>query len=70
MGLDGIKNAITKGGRDKVCIGFDLTDEFSQLSISVGGEEPQTPSLIAGVDRLCIPTLLAKRYAHVPQHRP
>ncbi len=61
-GLDGIKNAITKGSRDRVCIGFDLTDEFSQLSISVGDEEPKTPSLIAGVDRLCIPTLLAKRY--------
>ncbi|MBR1471700.1 MAG: hypothetical protein IJ600_08675 [Lachnospiraceae bacterium] len=60
--IEGLKNVVGKLGRDRIYLGIDLTDEFSQISYCVAGEEPKTLSLVAGVDRLCIPTLLAKRY--------
>ncbi len=59
----GLKEAILKGGRDRVAIGIDLTDQYSQLSFAVTGETPQTMRAAAGEERLCIPTVLAKRYA-------
>ena len=61
-GIESIKNAISGAGKDRFYIGIDLSDEFSQVSYACGGEEPVTPSLIAGTDRLCIPTMLAKKY--------
>lgn len=59
----GLKDAFINGGREKVAIGIDLTDTYSQLSFAVGGETPQTMRAAAGEERLCIPTVLAKRYA-------
>ena len=59
----GLKDAMTRNGRDKVAIGIDLTDTYSQLSFAVNGEAPQTMHAAAGEERLCIPTVLAKRYA-------
>ncbi|MBR5419607.1 MAG: hypothetical protein IK115_00510 [Lachnospiraceae bacterium] len=61
-GIEGIKSALGKGARDRAFIGIDLTDEFSQLSFSLGEEDPRTPSLVQGKERLCIPTMLAKKY--------
>ncbi len=61
-GIENIKNAISGAPKDRYYIGIDLSDEFSQVSYSNGREEPVTPSLTAGTDRLCIPTLLAKKY--------
>ena len=62
VGIDSIKNVISGAGKDRFYIGIDLSDEFSQVSYASGGEEPVTHSLIAGTDRLCIPTMLAKKY--------
>jgi len=62
VGIDSIKNVISGAGKDRFYIGIDLSDEFSQVSYASGSEEPITPSLIAGTDRLCIPTMLAKKY--------
>ena len=60
--IGSIKNMINNAGKDRYFIGIDLSDEFSQVSYACGSEEPVTPSLIAGTDRLCIPTMLAKKY--------
>ncbi|MBP5607613.1 MAG: hypothetical protein J6X66_05000 [Lachnospiraceae bacterium] len=60
--IGSIKNMISNAGKDRYFIGIDLSDEFSQVSFACGNEEPVTPSLIAGTDRLCIPTMLAKKY--------
>ena len=62
VGIDSIKNVISGAGKDRFYIGIDPSDEFSQVSYASGSEEPITPSLIAGTDRLCIPTMLAKKY--------
>ena len=60
--IEELKNAVGKIGRDRIFLGIDLTDEFSQISYCMSGEEPKTMSLVTGVDRLCIPTLIAKKY--------
>ncbi|MBQ9866971.1 MAG: hypothetical protein IJM34_08115 [Lachnospiraceae bacterium] len=61
-GIESLKNVISGAVKDRFYIGIDLSDEFSQVSYSCGSEEPVTPSLGSGADRLCIPTMLAKKY--------
>ncbi|MCR5249427.1 MAG: hypothetical protein K6E50_02340 [Lachnospiraceae bacterium] len=60
--MEGIKNRIGLPGKERIYIGIDLTDDFSQLSLCTGSEDPVTPGTADGEERLCIPTLLAKRY--------
>lgn len=45
----------------KLIVGFDLGDEFSQISYSTGGEEVETLSQTAGEENYNIPTVLCKR---------
>ena len=59
--IQDIKDAIGKISKDRIVIGLDLSDEFSQISYAyMNGEEPQTLSTVVGGDDICIPTKLAK----------
>lgn len=46
---------------EKLVIGYDLEDDFSQISYAVGDGEAQTLSLVAGTENYNIPTVLCKR---------
>lgn len=46
---------------EKLIIGYDLEDDFSQISYSVGDGDAQTLSLVAGTENYNIPTVLCKR---------
>lgn len=61
--LSEIKGAFDKLNKDKIILGYDLGDEFSQISYYRGGEEhPETLSLVAGAEQFLIPTVLCKRH--------
>ena len=51
---------ISTGGK-KLIVGYDLGEEYSQISYSVEGKDVETLSLIAGTQEYSIPTLLYKR---------
>jgi len=58
-----IKDTIGKSAKERMVLGIDLTDEFSQISYCpFSQEEPETLSMILGEEKMCIPTALAKRY--------
>lgn len=47
---------------DKLIVGYDLGDEYSQISVAVSGKgEVETLSLVAGAENYNIPTVLCKR---------
>ena len=49
-------------GGDKLIVGYDLGDEYSQISVAVSGkDEVETLSLVAGAESYNIPTVLCKR---------
>lgn len=55
------KIAIEKPVRDRIVVGFDISDEFSQVSfLNLSEEEPETLSTVLGSDEICIPTVLGK----------
>lgn len=57
-----IKEGTIKRNNGKSIIGFDLGDNFSQISYFVlGKDEPETVSSVAGTEMYNIPTILAKR---------
>lgn len=56
------KNILNKLNNQSIVVGYDLGDEFSQISIAyLNGEEPVTLSTIAGGEQFNIPTALCKR---------
>lgn len=56
------KEGSIKKNSQKLVIGYDLSDSFSQISIFASGmEEPETLSCIAGTQLYNIPTVIAKR---------
>ena len=58
-----IKDALGKIAKDRVVVGFDLSDEFSQISYcKMSDNEPQTISVVLGSEEMCIPTKLGKFY--------
>lgn len=49
-------------GGDKLIVGYDLGDEYSQISVATSGKgEVETLSLVAGAENYNIPTVLCKR---------
>ena len=56
-----MKGMTVRSGADRVFIGIDLSDDFSQISYCTV-DEPRTMSMGSGETRMCIPTMLAKRY--------
>lgn len=46
---------------DKLLVGFDLGEEFSQISYCADGSSIETVSLVAGAEVFNIPTVLCKR---------
>ena len=46
---------------EKLMIGFDLGEDYSQISYSLDGKEVKTLSLVAGEEQYNIPTVLCKR---------
>ncbi len=49
-------------GGDKLIVGYDLGDEYSQISVAASGKgEVETLSLVAGAECYNIPTVLCKR---------
>lgn len=57
-----IKENTSKKNNGKVVIGFDLGDNFSQISfLGLNDEEPTTISAVTGTQMYNIPTVLAKR---------
>lgn len=49
-------------GGDKLIVGYDLGDEYSQISVAASGKgEVETLSLVAGAESYNIPTVLCKR---------
>lgn len=59
-----IKNPLAKITKDRLVIGLDITDEFSQISYGyITGEEPKTLSTRVEGDNMCIPTVLGKYYS-------
>ncbi len=56
------KEATGKKNNDKIVVGYDLFDHFSQISFcGLNDENPETVSLVAGIEQYNIPTLLCKR---------
>lgn len=56
-----IDKALEKTPRERIVIGLDLSDEFSQVSfLNMSQNEPETLSLVLGEEQICIPTVLAK----------
>lgn len=51
----------TSANGTRLIVGYDLGDEYSQISYCVEGNDVETLSLIAGVEEYSIPTLLCKR---------
>lgn len=63
MFLDKKIEDITKRYNDKIVVGFDLTDNYSQISYSfVETGEPETLSLVVGQEEYRIPTVMGKKY--------
>lgn len=59
--IQDIKEAIGKITKDRIVMGFDLSDEFSQISyMYMGDKEPQTVSTTPSGENMCIPTKLGK----------
>lgn len=59
--IQDIKEAIGKITKDRIVMGFDLSDEFSQISyMAMSDSEPKTVSTVVGGDQMCIPTKLGK----------
>lgn len=57
-----LKDGTLKRNSQKLVVGYDLSDSFSQISIFANGmEEPETLSCIAGTELYNIPTVIAKR---------
>lgn len=59
---DVLRRAFEKKSTEKTVVGIDLTDEFSQVSYGGLTGELETLSLSAEEEKLCIPTLLAKKH--------
>lgn len=51
----------TAANGTRLIVGYDLGDEYSQISYCVEGNNVETLSLIAGAEEYSIPTLLCKR---------
>lgn len=59
--IAGDKLAIEKPMKDRIVVGLDISDEFSQVSyLNISEEEPETLSTVLGSDQICIPTVIAK----------
>ena len=59
--IQDLKDAFGKTSRDRIVLGFDLSDEFSQISYAyMNDDEPVTVSAVLGGDEICIPTMLGK----------
>ena len=62
--LKDIKDTFGKLNKQRIVVGFDLSDEFSMLSYySSEDEEPVTVATTLGGEDICIPTVLGKYYA-------
>ena len=60
--LGGRLDFLEKKGAERVLVGFDLGNKYSQISYCVEGSEvPETLSLVAGSESYNIPTVLCKR---------
>lgn len=60
--LNGKLDFLDKMNNDKVVIGYDLGNRYSQISYSLGqGMVPETLSQVAGSEQYNIPTVLCKR---------
>lgn len=58
-----IKSPLARITKDRLVIGLDISDEFSQVSYSYVGEgEPKTLSIDPEGENICIPTKLGKYY--------
>lgn len=56
-----IKEAFDKKSKEHIVLGFDLADDYSQISYAyMNDQEPTTVSAVLGGDEMCIPTMLAK----------
>lgn len=59
-----IKSPLARITKDRLVIGLDISDEFSQVSYSyVDDDEPKTLSMKVGGEDMCIPTMLGKFYS-------
>ena len=47
--------------KGKLIIGFDLGDENTQISVSVGGVEPDSISVVPNKSMYVVPTVLCVR---------
>lgn len=60
--LGGRLDFLEKKGAERVLVGFDLGNKYSQISYCLEGSEvPETLSLVAGSESYNIPTVLCKR---------
>lgn len=58
-----IKNPLARITKDRLVVGLDISDEFSQVSYSyLNDEEPKTLSTKVEGEDMCIPTKLGKNY--------
>ncbi len=48
-------------GSEKIIVGYDLGNDYSQISYCIAGGEVETLSSVAGAEHFNIPTLLCKR---------
>ena len=56
------KGILEKMAKDKLVIGLDLSDEFSQVSYyGKNQEKPESVSMVVGSDQICVPTVLTKK---------
>ena len=62
--LDDIKDSFNKISKQRIVVGFDLSDEFSMISyFPLDEEEPISVSITPDGDDICIPTVVCKYHA-------
>ncbi|MCQ2541387.1 MAG: DUF5716 family protein [Lachnospiraceae bacterium] len=62
--LDDIKDSFNKISKQRVVVGFDLSDEFSMISyFPLGEDEPISVSVTPGGEDICVPTVVCKYFA-------
>lgn len=62
--LDDIKDSLNRISKQRIVVGFDLSDEFSMISYyPLGDDEPISVPETEGGEDICIPTAVSKYHA-------
>ena len=60
---DTIKDSLGKLSKQRIVLGFDISDEYSVISYyMLGDNEPKTATVTPDGEDMCIPTVIGKSF--------